>query len=153
MIATEGIVCKSCGEVFCVECATDSNLCADCSKKTNESGMVLSPDPDETADAKTSQEPSAQIFGKTITESEYFLAKRHNACRWGLSMIVGIPVFLILVFTIGGLKGFIVSLFVLPAIYEGATRLFPGSRKHGSTLYKKYGKTLATEKLKKKYRK
>ena len=60
-------------------------------------------------------------------------------------MGIGIPLFAILLVTVGALVAGVVSVFVMPAIYGIATKAFPGSAVHGSVLYQKAEKKYRRE--------
>ncbi len=83
-------------------------------------------------------EPHIKHLGRFFTESEYQLAKRHNAIRWIISMGLGIPALLILAWLFSFLIAVFIAMALLPSVYFGATAALPGSKKHGTTLYKRY---------------
>lgn len=83
-------------------------------------------------------EPSLTHYGKTITESEFLSARRANALRWMISMGVGIPLFMYMVYLLGLWVGIVVAGFVLPAVFAAVTHFIPASKRHGTALYRRY---------------
>ena len=80
------------------------------------------------------------MYGGTITESEYQLAIRHNKLAWTFMLGAGIPLLIILAvisaFTFRRLL-YVAPAFLAP-LYPIAYRLFPGAKKHGTGLFRKY---------------
>ena len=95
---------------------------------------------------RETSEEVVKFFGQSFSHSEYRLAKRHNRLRWIAAMGVGIPVFVFTLVTLGMLYTMVISSFVLPAIYTAATQFFPGSKKYGTPLYKRFEQYLVLEK-------
>ena len=92
-----------------------------------------------------------QHIGRYFSESEYQLANRHNAIRWFICMGVGIPGIVVLAALLGFYLALFISIGAFPGIYFFVTNLFPGSKKHGPVLYKRYktGRKIASQEFEK----
>ncbi len=150
-MATDGMLCRTCEKVFCNACGGALSVCNTCRKTPN--GSKLAASPSRKAPPPLKGEGGGNTFqgvGGSFIESQYVLARRHNFLRWGLSMGIGIPVFVVMLVTLGVIVASLASLFVLPAIYGAATSFFPGSKLYGSVLYKKYEQKRTADAFKRK---
>lgn len=150
----DGVFCPACQSILCKDCAHNTSLhsCQTYLKSGRQENRPTATRTDshlvsEKPAVKPAQtapqdvipkEPSVTHLGQRFTESEYVLARKHNTYRWIVSMGAGIPALLLLTIALGFARAMIVCAFLLPAVFEGATRFFPGSRKHGTALFKKY---------------
>lgn len=92
-----------------------------------------------------------QDTDRYFSESEYQLANRPNAIRGFICMGVGIPGTVALAALLGFYLAQFMSIGAFPGIYFFVTNLFPGSKKHGTVLYKrcKTGRKIASREFEK----
>ena len=96
-------------------------------------------DIDQTVLSRRDAELSLTLYGKTFTETDYRRARRHNVLRWLMSMSLGIPVLILLIVLLSSVfYAALAGSVVLPGIFAGMTRIFPCSKDHGTTIFKKF---------------
>ena len=91
-----------------------------------------------------------EFFGNTMSEGAFLRARLHNAIRWIVCMVIGIPVVIFMFFNAGLLVAGGGAGTLLPGLYAVMSKLLPGTSQHRTTGYQKYREHRRLQQIRKK---